>query len=134
MDWSQILCFMYVLCTILHVLLCSDGKINVYFSNKKYWKMIRNTCIYHSWFYFSIYNRICEHMFNWGLSVSRNMCCFFNSRNHSTVKRQISLHKKWRFILRIYSVNVTKSAASCDLATFTEDILNRKLIFFVQCL
>ena len=41
----------------------------------------------------------------------------------------ISLYKKRSFPLRISSANVTKSAASCDLVTFTEDILNRKLRF-----
>ena len=33
------------------------------------------------------------------------------------------------FEVRISSVNVTKSAVSCDLVTFTEDILNGKLHF-----
>ena len=37
------------------------------------------------------------------------------------------------FPLRISLVNVTKSAVSADLVTFTEDILNSKLHFFVQC-
>ena len=45
----------------------------------------------------------------------------------------ITLYKKWGFPLRISSVNVTKSAVSCDLVTFTEKILNRKLYFFVLC-
>ena len=37
--------------------------------------------------------------------------------------------QKWSFLLRISSVNVTKSAGNCDLVTFTEDILNGKLHF-----
>ena len=41
----------------------------------------------------------------------------------------ISLYKKQSFPLRISSANVTKSAASCDLVTFSVDILNRKLHF-----
>ena len=45
----------------------------------------------------------------------------------------LSLHKQWSFLLRISSVNVTKSAVFCgfgaDLVTFTEEILNRKLYF-----
>ena len=45
----------------------------------------------------------------------------------------ISLHKKWSFPLRISSVNMAKSASS-DLVTFTEEIFNGKLRFFVQCL
>ena len=40
-----------------------------------------------------------------------------------------TLHKKWAFLLRIFSVNVIKSAESCGF-TFTEDILNGKLHFF----
>ena len=38
-----------------------------------------------------------------------------------------ALHKKISFPLRVFSVNVTKSAG--DLATFTEKILNGKLHF-----
>ena len=34
--------------TFQNVLLCSDAYVNVYFSNKKYWTMIRNICIYDS--------------------------------------------------------------------------------------
>ena len=37
--------------------------------------------------------------------------------------------KKKSFLLKISSVNVTKSSVSCDLVTFTEDILNGKLHF-----
>ena len=44
-------------------------------------------------------------------------------------------HKKRSFPLRISSVNVTKSAEKpADLVTFTEDIVNGKLYFFVQWL
>ena len=38
-----------------------------------------------------------------------------------------SLHKKWNFPLRCFSVNVTKSAVSSRFDTFTELILNEKL-------
>ena len=41
----------------------------------------------------------------------------------------IALHKKRSFPLRIFSVNLTKSADSCDLVTFTEEIPNAKLHF-----
>ena len=34
--------------TFQNVLLCFDVNINVYFSNKKCWKMIRNMCLYDS--------------------------------------------------------------------------------------
>ena len=40
-----------------------------------------------------------------------------------------SLNKSESFPLRVSSVNVTKSAFSLDLATFTEEILNGKLHF-----
>ena len=40
-----------------------------------------------------------------------------------------SLYKKWSFPLRISSVNVTQSAVSCNLVTFTEEILNGKFHF-----
>ena len=46
------------------------------------------------------------------------------------INHKRSLYRKWSFLLRISSVNVTKSAA--DLVTFTEEILNGKLRFFVQ--
>ena len=45
-----------------------------------------------------------------------------------------SLHKKWNFPLRISSVNATKLAETADLVTFTEEIGNGKLQFFVRCL
>ena len=40
--------------------------------------------------------------------------------------------KKWSFLLRISSVNVTKSTRNCgytDLVTFTEEILNENVFF-----
>ena len=37
--------------------------------------------------------------------------------------------QKMKFPLRISSVNVTKSAKTTDLVTFTEEILNEKLHF-----
>ena len=40
-----------------------------------------------------------------------------------------ALHRKWSFILKISSVNLTKSA---NLVTLTEEILNRQDAFFVQ--
>ena len=42
-----------------------------------------------------------------------------------------SLHKKWSFLLRTSSVNVTKSVTqeTVDLVTFTEEIVNGKLPF-----
>ena len=47
--------------------------------------------------------------------------------SHSSVTR----YKKWSFPLRISSVNVTKSAGNCILATFTEEILNGKLCIVI---
>ena len=44
----------------------------------------------------------------------------------------LTLHKKWSFTLRISSVNVTKSAVSCGLVSFTEKILNEKLNFLCR--
>ena len=40
-----------------------------------------------------------------------------------------SLHKNWRFLLRISSLNERNPQESADLATFTEEILNGKLHF-----
>ena len=39
-----------------------------------------------------------------------------------------TLQKKWRSRLRISSVNVSKSAGNCELVTFTEKIVNEKLL------
>ena len=44
-----------------------------------------------------------------------------------------STAQKMGFPLGVSSVNVTKSAVSCDLVTFTAEIFNGKLHFFVQC-
>ena len=41
----------------------------------------------------------------------------------------VTLHKNWSFALTISSVNVSKSAVSLDLVTFTKEILNGKLHF-----
>ena len=41
--------------------------------------------------------------------------------------------KKRNFPLKIYLVNVAKSAVSADLGTFTEEVLNEKLHYFVHC-
>ena len=41
----------------------------------------------------------------------------------------LTLHKKRSFPFRISSVNVTKSAVSCGLFTFTEEVLNGKFHF-----
>ena len=44
-----------------------------------------------------------------------------------------TLHKKWSFPLRISSINVTKSPGNCGFGhTFTEEIRNGKLHFFIQ--
>ena len=43
--------------------------------------------------------------------------------------KPLTLHKKWSFPLRTFSVNVTKSAITADLGTFTEEIRNGKLHF-----
>ena len=39
---------------------------------------------------------------------------------------QETLRKKLSFLLKTSSVNMTKSAVSCDLVTITEEILNGK--------
>ena len=84
--------FLYGLITDImfqNVLLCFDVNINIYYSNKKYQKMIRNICPYDSSFYFSVYNSVCKHMINCNCSVSLNPCWSVNYRNHSTAKHQI---------------------------------------------
>ena len=43
------------------------------------------------------------------------------------IQKNLTLHEKWNFSLRISSVNLTKFAVSCRLVTFTEEILYRKL-------
>ena len=62
---------------------------------------------------------------------------FITSLSSLSYRVSVSIHKgtlnkKWCFLLRISSVNVTKSAGNCDFATFTEEILSGKLQFFVQ--
>ena len=42
----------------------------------------------------------------------------------------VALYKKWSFLLKIYSVNVTNLQETADLVTFLEQILNGKLHFF----
>ena len=54
----------------------------------------------------------------------------FKSEDSNITIHSLSLHKKWSLPLRIFSVNVTKSAGNCDLVTFTEETLNGKLLFF----
>ena len=44
----------------------------------------------------------------------------------SQLTHKLTQHKKWSFLLRISSVNVTRSA---NLVTFTEEIFNGKLYF-----
>ena len=39
------------------------------------------------------------------------------------------LYKKWSFPLRLSSINVTKFEFPSNLVNFTEDILNRELLF-----
>ena len=34
------------------------------------------------------------------------------------------VHKKWSFLLKVFSVNVTDLQETVDLVTFTEEILN----------
>ena len=45
------------------------------------------------------------------------------------LNKHLTLHKKWSFQLRISSINVSKSARTADLVTFTEEILIGKLQF-----
>ena len=45
----------------------------------------------------------------------------------------LAMYKKWGFPLRVSSVNVTRSAWTADLVTFTEEFLNRRFLFFAQC-
>ena len=76
-----------------------------------------------------------SHLFVQTLSGVCKICDDENSRQSSWVEREptdfLSLHKKWRFPLRISSVNVTKSAnpETANLVTLTEEILNGKLHF-----
>ena len=48
---------------------------------------------------------------------------------HDDQKTIHALHKKWSFLLRISSVNVTKSQGTADLLTFTAEIINGKFQF-----
>ena len=56
-----------------------------------------------------------------------------NFMNCKILKRASSIQhckkKKWSFTLRIFSVNVTKSAETANLIIFTEETLNGKLYF-----
>ena len=45
------------------------------------------------------------------------------------MRQLYTLHKKWSFSLRIFSVNVTKSAVSCGYGHIYEEIFNGKLHF-----
>ena len=47
----------------------------------------------------------------------------------SNVSDDAALHKKWSFLLRISSVNVTKSAVSCGFGHFYWEIFKGKLYF-----
>ena len=57
--------------------------------------------------------------------------CKFPSSNCSgcSVMTQNTLHKKWSFLSRISSVNVTNPQFPVDLVIFTGEILNGKLHF-----
>ena len=109
-DITQFLLkFFYGLITEINfqnVLLCSDAYIIIYFSNKKYWQMIRNICLYDSWFYFSVYNRICKYVINCSRSVSRNTCWFVNCGNHSTAKHQIYKALNFFIVFIIYKTYI----------------------------
>ena len=56
------------------------------------------------------------------------------SDEHSLVSDKLlwTLYKRWSFPLRISSVNVNKSVWP-NVVTFTEEIFNGKIHFFVQC-
>ena len=55
---------------------------------------------------------------------------FMNLKSHPCINKNIHFTKKLSFLLDIFLVNVTKSAASCGLGHITEEILNRKHHFF----
>ena len=58
-------------------------------------------------------------------SLTKNVI-FFCSVCINTILIQ-TLPKKWRFSLRVSSVNVTKFTVTFGLVTFTDEILNQKL-------
>ena len=59
------------------------------------------------------------------IQIYRQWKCY--SCKISNIGTRVTLHKKWSFPLRISPVNMTKSAVSCSLVTFTIEILNGKL-------
>ena len=69
------------------------------------------------------------------------MSPFYTPRKHQKTEgfkwvwnRNIHCTKKGVFLLRIFSVNVTKPQIPADLVLFTDEILNGKLHYFVQWL
>ena len=64
----------------------------------------------------------------WGFSRQENHSWLFSVKHLQLISKNIFTAQK-SFPLQISSVNVTKSAVSCDLIIFTEEILNGKLHF-----
>ena len=54
---------------------------------------------------------------------------FIDFKQVNVVFKDIPLHKKWSFPLRIISANMSKLQETADLFTFTEKILNGNFIF-----
>ena len=80
----------------------------------------------------------CWHLNFWYCAFSYEIITKLRSKYSSCNRPQFteswlihdnSLHKIWRFSLRISLVNLTKSAVSCNLVTFTEEIRDGKLHF-----
>ena len=68
--------------------------------------------------------------YKWNLSIKRFQSSerkFGKNQELANFYKKTTLQKKWRFQLRMSLVNVTT-----ELVTFTEEILNGKLHFFVQ--
>ena len=68
-------------------------------------------------------------------STKSFICTRFGKMNSEVLQEKDSLgdveilHKKWSFLLRVSSVNVTILQETLDLVTFTEEILKWKLHF-----
>ena len=84
----------------------------------------------------SIYLCIRDRAFNWQSAFWNNVVTCFSKnsllsvsmRNSVTVFSE-SLHKKWSFPLKNFSVNLTKYAVSCGFGQFTEKPLMESFIF-----
>ena len=80
--------------------------------------------IVNSWMYFTE-QRVEVYFRTWQTSTKKANKYFARKALPYIFDRFLTLHKKWSFPLRISSVNVTKSAETADLVTFTEGKLHK---------